>query len=73
MRMTNKQYKKIDKILATARSKGELTADELKAARECLQGAEPCIGCKYNDGHEHNECYDIEHCRIMQMEAEFDK
>ena len=73
MRMTNKQYKKIDKILAAARSKGELTAEELKVARDCLQGAEPCLGCQYNDGHDHGECYQLEYCRIMQIEAEFDK
>ncbi len=71
--MTNKQYKNIDKVLTKARSQGEITAEELTLARQCINSAEPCLGCQYNDGHNHGECYLIEHCKIKQIEAEFNK
>ncbi len=71
--MTNKQYKNIDKVLTKARSQSEVTAEELTLARQCINSAEPCIGCQYNDGHEHYECMDPDYCKIAQIEEEFDK
>ncbi len=71
--MTNKQYKKIDRILNKARSKDEITYEELTLVKQCIFSTYPCIGCRYNDGHEHYECNNSDYCKIALAEEEFDK
>ena len=55
--MTNKQYKRIDKVLQKALSQGSIEKEDLQAVRAALR-QDKCIGCQYNDGYNHLQCSD---------------